>query len=87
MPFIVRIRDDDHMPLKGVKVGDLGAKLGYSSMDNGWLSFDHLIIPRTKLLSRFCEITKEGDIEIKGKLRYLGIFQQYHNILISLYFS
>jgi len=37
----VQIRDyEEHMPLRGVKVGDLGPKLGYQSKDNGWLMFD-----------------------------------------------
>jgi acyl-CoA oxidase len=47
-PFFVQIRSfDDHMPVKGVKVGDLGPKLGYNAVDNGWLSFDKVRIPRT----------------------------------------
>lgn len=40
-PFIVPIRSlDDHQPLPGIKVGDLGTKMGYNFVDNGWLSFD-----------------------------------------------
>jgi acyl-CoA oxidase len=40
-PFIVQIRSlDDHQPLPGIKVGDLGTKMGYNFVDNGWLSFD-----------------------------------------------
>lgn len=39
--FIVPIRDiETHLPLKGVKVGDIGTKLGYNSKDNGFLMFD-----------------------------------------------
>jgi len=39
--FLVQIRDyDEHYPVKGVKCGDLGPKLGYKSKDNGWLMFD-----------------------------------------------
>lgn len=38
---MVQIRSlDTHLPLKGVKVGDLGTKFGYNSKDNGWLMFD-----------------------------------------------
>ena len=40
-PFIVPIRStEDHKPLPGVSVGDIGEKLGYNSVDNGYLSFD-----------------------------------------------
>jgi acyl-CoA oxidase len=53
-PFFVQIRDfDNHMPLEGVKVGDIGPKLGYNSVDNGYLSFDSFRIPRTSMLSKF----------------------------------
>jgi acyl-CoA oxidase len=41
MAFVAPIRSlDTHLPLKGVKVGDLGTKLGFNSVDNGWMSFD-----------------------------------------------
>ena len=39
--FMVPIKDKEtHLPLKGVKVGDLGPKIGYNAKDNGWLMFD-----------------------------------------------
>lgn len=41
MPFLVQIRDfDSHLPMNGIKVGDIGSKLGYNSKDNGWLIFN-----------------------------------------------
>jgi acyl-CoA oxidase len=47
-PFFCQIRDfENHMPLTGINVGDLGTKLGYNAVDNGFLSFDHYRIPRT----------------------------------------
>ena len=40
-PFMVQIRSmETHMPMKGIEVGDLGAKLGYNTMENGFISFD-----------------------------------------------
>lgn len=48
--FVVQIRDlDTHHPLPGVVVGDIGAKMGYNGVDNGFLSFDHVRI-RTYVL-------------------------------------
>ena len=71
-PLIVQIRSlEDHMPLPGIEVGDLGEKLGYASMDNGYLIFDQARIPRTNLLSRFVEVTKEGKLIRKGDPRLL----------------
>lgn len=41
LPFMVQIRSiEDHFPVKGIRVGDIGPKLGYNSKDNGWLMFD-----------------------------------------------
>jgi acyl-CoA oxidase len=59
------------MPVSGVKVGDLGPKMGYNSVDNGWLSFDQLRIPRTGLLSRFGEVNKKGEFTAKGDPKML----------------
>ena len=47
---------EDHSPLPGVTLGDIGGKFGsgaYNSMDNGVLRFDHVRIPRDQMLMRF----------------------------------
>ena len=62
---------ETHKPLKGVQVGDIGRKLGYNGVDNGYLMLDQVRVPRKYLLSRFTEITPEGDFEIKADLRIL----------------
>lgn len=62
--FIVQLRSlDDHSPLPGITVGDIGDKFGsgaYNSMDNGVLRFDHVRIPRDQLLMRLSQVTREG---------------------------
>jgi acyl-CoA oxidase len=56
---MVQVRStEDHKLLPGVEAGDVGEKLGYATMDNGYLSFDKVRIPRTNLLSRFVDIDK-----------------------------
>ena len=57
--------------MPGVEVGDIGAKLGYNSIDNGYLLFKNYRVPRSALLCRFAEITKEGDFELKSDPRML----------------
>ena len=72
VPFIVPVRDlNTHEVLSGVEVGDIGTKLGYNSVDNGYLKFSHFRVPRVALLSRFMNITKEGDFEIKANPRMI----------------
>ncbi|VVB02227.1 unnamed protein product [Arabis nemorensis] len=62
--FIVQLRSlDDHSPLPGITVGDIGTKFGngaYNSMDNGFLMFDQFRIPRDQMLMRLSKVTKEG---------------------------
>ncbi|XP_060562644.1 peroxisomal acyl-coenzyme A oxidase 1-like [Ruditapes philippinarum] len=59
--FIVQIRSEqDHTPLPGVTVGDIGNKLGYNAMDNGFLRFDNVRIPRANLLARYSKVEKDG---------------------------
>ena len=54
-----------------MEVGDIGSKLGYNSIDNGYLMFDKVKVPRNAMLSRFAEITKEGDFELRSDPRML----------------
>ncbi|KAG4930433.1 hypothetical protein JHK84_047414 [Glycine max] len=54
---------DDHLPLPGITVGDIGMKFGngaYNSMDNGVLRFDCVWIPRNQMLMRVSQVTREG---------------------------
>jgi len=51
---------DDHLPLPGITVGDIGMKFGnaaYNTMDNGVLRFDHVRIPRNQMLMRYFHFT------------------------------
>ncbi|KAF1993754.1 acyl-CoA oxidase [Amniculicola lignicola CBS 123094] len=67
-PFILRIRDQrTHLPLPGIAVGDIGPKYGYASMDNGYMLFDHLRVPRSAMLSRYAEVSAEtGALSRRG---------------------
>ncbi|PQP99078.1 peroxisomal acyl-coenzyme A oxidase 1 [Prunus yedoensis var. nudiflora] len=62
--FIVQLRSlGDHLPLPGITVGDIGMKFGsgaFNSMDNGFVRFDHVHIPRSQMLMRVSQVTKEG---------------------------
>ncbi|XAR54930.1 Acyl-CoA oxidase [Bertholletia excelsa] len=62
--FIVQLRSlEDHSPLPGITVGDIGMKFGngaYNSMDNGILRFDHVRIPRDQMLMGVSQVTREG---------------------------
>jgi len=60
-PFVVQIRSlEDHRPVAGVEVGDIGPKLGYNAMDNGFLRFSKLRVPRRAMLMRHAKVAEDG---------------------------
>lgn len=59
--FMVQIRDlKSHKPIEGVVIGDIGPKYGYLSMDNGYMLFDHLRVPRSALLAKYSAVDEDG---------------------------
>ncbi|XP_059058335.1 probable peroxisomal acyl-coenzyme A oxidase 1 [Achroia grisella] len=60
-PFMIQIRDEEtHMPLSGIKLGEIGAKLGYNTVNNGFLGFDNHRIPRDRMLMKNAQVSKDG---------------------------
>ncbi|RZF45952.1 hypothetical protein LSTR_LSTR008329 [Laodelphax striatellus] len=60
-PFVVQLRDEEtHMPMPGIKIGEIGAKLGMNGTNNGYLGFDHVRIPRDQMLMKNAQVLKDG---------------------------
>lgn len=56
-PFMVQVREEDtHMPLKGIKIGEIGARMGLNSVNNGFLGFEHVRIPRRHMLMKHAQV-------------------------------
>ena len=69
---MVQLRDVETWKIcPGVKCGDLGPKLGYQAKNNSWASFDKVHIPRTNMLMKMCEVSREGEFSITGDPRVL----------------
>lgn len=62
--FIVPLRDAYHNLMPGVSVGDIGAKMGRDGIDNGWIQFSSVRIPRFFMLQKFCKVTKDGEVTL-----------------------
>jgi flavocytochrome c len=58
--FVVQIRDENHLPLPGIRLGDLGNKVGDNANDTGFMSLENVRIPRTHMLSKYRTVNKEG---------------------------
>uniref|UniRef100_A0AAF5D072 Acyl-coenzyme A oxidase n=1 Tax=Strongyloides stercoralis TaxID=6248 RepID=A0AAF5D072_STRER len=61
-PFIVQLRDlNNHMPLPGIIIGDIGPKLGVNGADNGFLLFKNYRIPRENMLMKHSKVLPNGE--------------------------
>lgn len=59
--FIVPIRSmEDHKPLPGVTVGEIGPKLAGNCVDNGYLRFHHVRIPRMNMMMKHSQVQPDG---------------------------
>lgn len=60
-PFLVPVRDEKtHMPLPGLEIGDIGDKMGYKGVNNGYLGFANFRIPRTNMLMKNAKLLRDG---------------------------
>lgn len=60
-PFVVQLRDEETwMPMPGIKIGEIGPKLGMKSVNNGYLGFEHVRIPRKNMLMRNNKVMADG---------------------------
>ncbi|EIE85424.1 hypothetical protein G6F46_009406 [Rhizopus delemar] len=90
-PFCVHIRSlEDHRPLKGITVGDIGPKFGFNSVDNGFIMFDHYRIPHVSFLAKYSQINKSTGEYIKppnAKLSYGTMVYVRANLIMNVHFA
>ncbi|KAJ2380937.1 fatty-acyl coenzyme A oxidase, partial [Coemansia sp. RSA 2603] len=61
--FVVQLRDTSTFQLMpGVNIGDLGKKMGRDQIDNGWIRFTHVRIPRSHMLMKHTKVTRTGEV-------------------------
>ncbi|KAJ2783856.1 fatty-acyl coenzyme A oxidase [Coemansia javaensis] len=61
--FVVQLRDTKTFELMpGVNIGDLGKKMGRDQIDNGWIRFTHVRIPRSHMLMKHTKVLRSGKV-------------------------
>ena len=66
--FVVQLRSlEDHSVLPGRRIGDCGAKFGRSGLDNGWIQFDHVKVPREAMLAKYAAVDAAGVYTQRGR--------------------
>uniref|UniRef100_T1KXY4 Acyl-coenzyme A oxidase n=1 Tax=Tetranychus urticae TaxID=32264 RepID=T1KXY4_TETUR len=73
--FMVPVRDTKtFQPFPGITIGDMGEKIGLNGLDNGFMTFNNYIVPKSSLISRNAQVTSEGKYvsQIKDQSKRLG---------------
>lgn len=66
--FLVPLRDKKtYKVLPGITIGDCGRKIGQEQIDNGFILFNNVRIPRENMLNKLSNVTKEGVFETSVK--------------------
>jgi acyl-CoA oxidase len=59
--FMVQLRDlETHDAMPGVTLGDIGPKIGFNNVDNGYCTFSRVRIARKNMGMKFATVTREG---------------------------
>lgn len=69
--FVVPLRDPStYNTLPGINIGDLGKKMGRDGIDNGYIQFTHVRIPRSYMLMKHTKVSRSGQVK-EPKLQQL----------------
>jgi len=83
-PFFFQVRDwETHESLPGIELRDIGQKIGYNGMDNGFMRITDVKIPRRHLLMKFVSVDKEGNYKKIGDEKMLFSTMTYTRLMIS----
>lgn len=90
--FLIQIRDlKTHEPLEGVEVGDIGPKMGFNCLDNGYLRFNYYRQGKDVMLNRFAKINEAGEYEIIDtnsiKILYLSLIRARSSLVLDAWYS
>jgi len=63
--FLVQLRDTETFNAKtGVSIGDCGHKMGRNGLDNGWIQFSSVRIPRKQMLMKHTSVSRTGEVTL-----------------------
>ncbi|KAF9343732.1 hypothetical protein BGX26_005298, partial [Mortierella sp. AD094] len=77
--ILVRIREEDMTPSKGVRIEDMGVKFGCNGVDNGKLFFEKVRVPAQNILNKYSDISREGKFSssiVSRRGRFLKVADQ-----------
>ncbi|KAG5359342.1 Acyl-coenzyme A oxidase 3 [Yarrowia sp. C11] len=61
--FVVQLRDiNSHSLMPGIALGDIGKKMGRDAIDNGWIQFTNVRVPRQNMLMKYAKVSSTGKV-------------------------
>jgi len=64
--FLMDMRTDGRLTA-GVSTGDMGTKTVGNDLDNAWIAFDGVSLPRSALLSRYAQVSSDGTYSLASE--------------------
>eukprot|EP01006_Ploeotia_vitrea_P019254 TRINITY_DN51420_c0_g1_i1.p1 TRINITY_DN51420_c0_g1~~TRINITY_DN51420_c0_g1_i1.p1 ORF type:complete len:701 (-),score=71.89 TRINITY_DN51420_c0_g1_i1:243-2324(-) len=58
--FMLQLRDENHRPLPGIELGEIGPKIGNNATETGYMRLNNVRIPRSWMLAKYQYVTPEG---------------------------
>ena len=65
--FYMDFRDKNKNLLPGITIENMGRKTIANDLDNASIHFDHVVLPKSAMLTRFARIDENGKYEIVVK--------------------
>ena len=84
--FMVPIRDKAGNTLPGVTIEDCGHKTGLNGVDNGYLSFKDVKVPKDEMLDRFAQIDVNGNYQSEIKKKSQRFFKMIGTLVTGRIF-
>lgn len=83
--FVVQLRDSNFDLLPGIAIGDIGTKMGRDAIDNGWIQFNDVEIPKEYFLQKFTTIDDDGTVHNTPleQLSYSALIQGRVNMVLD----
>lgn len=82
--FIMQIRDENHLHSAGIRLGDLGSKIGDNANDTGFMILENVRVPRTHMLAKYRAVNKEGEyvnlVKADPKMHYSSMIAARANM-------
>jgi acyl-CoA oxidase len=76
--FMLQVRDENHLPLPGIEIGDCGPKMGDHAVDTGYLRLQDVRIPREHMMCARQRVTADGKYIKKSKKKKGGNGDKLH---------